>query len=120
VLRNYISQYRESAGLTQDQLAEAIGTTRSFLGKMERGQRSLTSDWLEKIGQALLCAPYLLIAPPNILPTEEELAEMLASAQQTLPAGLPYSEWPRAVAEGLHMRLRTLASDRANARSVDA
>jgi transcriptional regulator with XRE-family HTH domain len=114
VLPNNIAMYRKAAGLTQEALASAIGTSRSMLVKLERDERPLTGDWLEKIGDAVGIAPHLLIAPPGALPNEDELAEMIASAQQTLPAGLPYSEWPRAVASGLHMRLRTLVSDRAS------
>lgn len=115
VLSNNIATYRKAKGLSQTELATAIGTTRNMMVKLEGGSRDLTSDWLERIGGALDVAPYLLIAPPDILPTEAELAEMLAAAQGTLPTGLPYSEWPRAVAGGLHTRLRTLASDRASA-----
>lgn len=115
MLANNIAVYRKRAGLSQEQLADAIGTTRNMLVKLEKGSRGLTSDWLEKIGERLEVPPYLLIAPEHLLPTEEQLAEMLSAAQQTLPAGLPYSEWPRAVAAGLHTRLRTLAGDRANA-----
>lgn len=114
VLPNNIAHYRRLAGFTQEQLADAIGSTRNMVAKLESGARDLTSDWLERIGSAVGASPYLLIAPPETLPSEPELAQMLADAQSTLPAGLPYSEWPRAVAAGLHMRLRTLASDRAS------
>lgn len=119
-MQNRVAYYRSRAGLSQDDLAEKIGTTRNMLGKLERGARDVTGDWLEKIGDALNVAPHLLIAPEAFLPTEEELAEMIAHAQQTLPAGLPYSEWPQAVAAGLHTRIRTLAGDRANANTGDA
>jgi len=112
VLPNNIASYRKAANLTQVGLAEAIGTTRSMLVKLERGERPLTGEWLEKIGSAVAVSPHLLIAPPDALPNEEQLGQMLASAQQSLPAGLPYSEWPRAVASELHMRLRTLSGDR--------
>lgn len=115
VLQNNIKRFRKERGMTQEDLAAAIGTTRNMLVKLEGGSRGLTTEWLEKIGEALDLPPYLLIAPDSILPTEAELAEMLSSAQQTLPAGLPYSEWPLAVARGLHLRLRTLAGDRASA-----
>lgn len=119
VLPNNIATYRKAASLTQDGLAKAIGTTRSTLVKLERGERPLTGEWLEKIGGAVNVAPHLLIAPPEALPNVDQLIEMLASAQQSLPAGLPYSEWPRAVASELHMRLRTLAGDHANADGED-
>lgn len=89
------------------------------MAKLEGASRDLTSDWLEKISGALSIPPYLLIAPDDILPSEQELADMLLAAQQTLPAGLPYSEWPRAVAAGLYMRLRTLSGDRTSGGSAD-
>lgn len=120
MLANNIAVYRKRAGLSQEQLADAIGTTRNMLVKLEGGSRGLTSDWLEKIGNELSVPPYLLIAPEHLLPTEEQLAEMLSAAQQTLPAGLPYSEWPRAVAAGLHTRLRTLSGDLASVADAGA
>lgn len=114
VLPNNIASYRKSANYTQDGLAKAIGTTRSMLVKLERGERPLTGEWLERIGEAVNVAPHLLIAPPDIIPNEEQLERILIAAQQSLPVGLPFAEWPRAVASELHMRLRTLAGDRAS------
>lgn len=114
VLHNNVAFYRKQAGLTQEALADAIGTSRSMLVKLERGERPLNSDWLEKIGEACSIPPYLLIAPTDVLPNVEQLVEMIAAAQHSLPAGLPYSEWPRSVAKELHMRLHTLADDRSN------
>jgi transcriptional regulator with XRE-family HTH domain len=112
---NNIATLRRAQGLTQTQLAEAIGTTLSQMGKLERGERPLDTDWLESIATALSVEPFRIIAPARLFPTEEQLADMLQHAQQKLPAGLPYSEWPRSVASGLHTRLLTLAGDRASA-----
>lgn len=119
VLPNNIAHYRKLRGFSQEKLAADIGTTRNMLTKIESGKRALTSSWIEKISDVLNVAPYLLIAPTQILPTEAELAQMLGAAQQTLPAGLPYSEWPRAVAAGLHTRLLTLVGDRASVDNLD-
>lgn len=119
VIENNISKIRKARGMTQEQLASAIGTSRNMLVKLEGGSRDLTSTWIERISEALDVEPFALIAPDNLVPSEEELAQLLAAAQQTLPAGLPFSEWPRAVAAGLHMRLRTLAGDRTNGRALD-
>lgn len=119
VLPNRIKHYRGARGLSQEALAQAVGTTRNMLVKLERGDRKLDVDWLEKLGGALEVEPYLLIAPDDVLPSEDELQEMLDASQRTLPAGLPYSEWPRAVAQGLHTRIRTLAADRASSRAAD-
>lgn len=119
MLPNKISIYRKRAKLTQEGLAQAIGTSRSQLVKLERGERPLTSDWLEKIGEACQVSPHLLIAPDGAVPSVDELAQLLQAAQDALPVGVPYSEWPRSVASELHMRLRRLAGDRATDANQD-
>lgn len=120
MIPNNITSLRRLRGMTQTELAEAIGTKLSMMGKLERGERDLSADWIEKIASALDVEPFQLIAPERLFPTEEQLADMLQLAQQQIPAGLPYSEWPKAVAAGLHMRLLKLADDRASAASADA
>jgi phage repressor protein C with HTH and peptisase S24 domain len=59
---NYVSAWRKHRGLSQDEVAEAIGTTKSMYGKLERGERTLDTDWLEKMGRAFKCEPYQIIA----------------------------------------------------------
>lgn len=115
MLPNNIATLRKAKGISQTELAKAIGTKLTHMGKLERGERPLNGDWLEKIAEALEVEPFRIIAPARLFPTEEQLADMLRLAQQRLPAGLPYSEWPRSVASGLHTRLLTLAGDRASA-----
>lgn len=38
-LRNHLKAMREGAGMTQNQLADAMGVTQSFVSKIERGER---------------------------------------------------------------------------------
>lgn len=38
-LRNHLKAMREGAGMTQNQLADALGVTQSFVSKIERGER---------------------------------------------------------------------------------
>ena len=120
MLPNNIAKLRKAQSMSQTALADAIGTTLNMLGKLERGHRDLNADWIERIAGALGVEPFRLIAPDRLFPTEDQLVDMLQLAQQRLPAGLPYSEWPRSVAAGLHTRLLTLADDRASADSEDA
>lgn len=120
MLPNNVATLRKAKRLSQTTLAHAIGTTLSQMGKLERGERPLTADWIEKIAEVLEVEPFRIIAPARLFPTEEQLADMLLFSQQRLPAGLPYSEWPRAVAAELRTRLLTLADDRASADSADA
>lgn len=58
---NNIPHYRKRAGLSQSDLADRIGTTLNMMGKLERGDRKLDTNWLEKIGKALEIEPHLLL-----------------------------------------------------------
>ncbi|MGG3839934.1 helix-turn-helix transcriptional regulator [Paenibacillus thiaminolyticus] len=53
IIGNNIRQRRKLKGLTQEQLAELVGTNFSYIGKMERGQHNLKVQTLEKIAEAL-------------------------------------------------------------------
>ena len=119
MIPNNLRRLRKQKNVSQDVLAAAAGTTRDYYGKLERGDKKLTLDYIERLAEALGVEPYQIIAPERLFPTEEQLADMLRLAQQQLPAGLPYSEWPRVVAGALHVRLQTLASDRASAHDED-
>jgi transcriptional regulator with XRE-family HTH domain len=56
-----IRKRRESAGLTRPQLAERVGTSVSQIVKLERGERRLTVDWMNRIGKALGVSPASLM-----------------------------------------------------------
>lgn len=60
---NRIAELRAAKGITQTQLAEAIGATLSMVGKLERSERSLTEDWIRRIARVLDCLPGDLFAP---------------------------------------------------------
>src|SRR5690349_9282124 len=62
-VENNVAAYRKQRGLSQTDLADKVGTTLNMLGKLERGDRTLDIEWLEKIGRALDVEPYQLIAP---------------------------------------------------------
>ncbi|MBQ5342996.1 MAG: helix-turn-helix transcriptional regulator, partial [Oscillospiraceae bacterium] len=44
-----LKMLREKTGLRQDQIAEYLGVTQSFISKVESGERNLTVDQLESI-----------------------------------------------------------------------
>lgn len=51
-----LAQMRKKQGMTQAQLAEASGVSRSTIANMERGaQRVIKSKTLEKLAVALCC-----------------------------------------------------------------
>lgn len=78
-MTNNIRAMRKKAGLTQGELADAIGTTHGYVGKMERGEKRIALDWIHKIAEALHCRPDDLISSDDlgVLPSEPLLAEML-------------------------------------------
>ncbi|MET0364260.1 MAG: S24 family peptidase [Sphingobium sp.] len=61
---NFVSAWRKHRRLSQDEAADAIGTTKSMYGKLERGERTLDTDWLDKMARAFDCEPYQIIAAP--------------------------------------------------------
>lgn len=55
--RHHIRAWRKHRGLTQVELAAAIGMDRSYLTKIERGDRRYDQPFLEAAARALDCTP---------------------------------------------------------------
>ena len=51
--RNRIAAERKARGMTQQQLADAVGAHWITISKLERGHIKLTTDWLEKLAKPL-------------------------------------------------------------------
>jgi len=60
-MENRIKELRRARGLTLQALAEKAGTTNQQISRLERGDRRLTTDWMERLGNALNCNPAALI-----------------------------------------------------------
>ncbi len=63
--KNFISHYRHLRDLTQEALAESIGTSQTQIMRLETGMRKLTMEWAEKLATPLLCAPVDLFFGPD-------------------------------------------------------
>lgn len=64
--------WREQAGLTQQQLADALGTGPSFISRLERDVHSPTVDMLCRLAEALgVDARDLLVCPDATVPAAE-------------------------------------------------
>ncbi|MGG4105125.1 helix-turn-helix transcriptional regulator [Paenibacillus lautus] len=57
---NKIRDIRKSKGLSQEQLAEMVGTKHTDIGKLERGERNVTLKTLDKISNTLEIEMYQL------------------------------------------------------------
>lgn len=49
----FIMELREERGLTQEELAEKIGTTQSAIARIEKGEQNMSTEMLAKISEAL-------------------------------------------------------------------
>lgn len=58
---NYLKAWREYRSLTQQQLAESIGTTAAVISLLENGQRGLTATWLNRLAPPLKVTPGFLL-----------------------------------------------------------
>lgn len=64
--RHYIREWRKFRELTQEQLAERIGITKSYLSKIESGKKRYDQPFLEAAAVALRCEPAdLIIRDPS-------------------------------------------------------
>ncbi len=116
-----LGAWREWRGLTQEDLAEEIGTTGSMVSMLETGERGLTVKWLRRISPVLRASPGDLIdVQPGVpvdkrVPSESELAIMLENAQREVPMeSLTVGGYPSAVASALRTQLLQFASAGAN------
>lgn len=58
---NYLRAWREFRGLSQEELADAIGTSHQVIGYLERGRTQLSAKWLRKLAPALETTPGMLL-----------------------------------------------------------
>ncbi len=63
ILTNNIQEQREARGWSRPELAKRMGTSPQQVERLEKGQRNLTLDWIEKAARALGIPPLDVIAP---------------------------------------------------------
>ena len=63
VLAQNLRRFRANLGLSQERLADEAGLHRTFVGAVERYERNISLDNVEKLASALKVAPYELLRP---------------------------------------------------------
>lgn len=74
-----VRRIRKKEGLTQEQLAEAVGITPPFCAQIESGARSASVDTLYRIAEALDVSASVLIYSPTQNELVLHIANMLES-----------------------------------------
>jgi transcriptional regulator with XRE-family HTH domain len=72
-----IYQYRKALGISQESLAEKAGLHRTYLGSVERGERNISAQNIEKIAKALCILPHKLLLPEGHLPPAASKATVI-------------------------------------------
>ena len=60
-----LKKYRTSLGLSQEQFAEKCGLHRTYISSIERLQRNVSLENIQKIADALDIEPYKLFVAPK-------------------------------------------------------
>jgi transcriptional regulator with XRE-family HTH domain len=58
---NYLRQWREFRRMTQEQLAELVGTNANMISYLESGERGLSAKWLRRLAPVLETTPGMLL-----------------------------------------------------------
>lgn len=67
---HFLKEWREHKQLTQEQLADLVGTDKSVISLLESGGRGLSDKWARRLAEALQIKPgWLLDHSPDSLPT---------------------------------------------------
>ncbi|MEL7032581.1 MAG: helix-turn-helix transcriptional regulator [Pseudomonadota bacterium] len=71
IVANNLKAWREFRNLTQEDLAEKVGTTAAVISLLENGQRGLSATWLHRFAPHLQVSPgFLLDHGPGDLTTD--------------------------------------------------
>ncbi len=54
-MKNHLRKIRLTRGLSMQSLAERVGTNKSQIDKLEKGERRMTLDWMHRLSDALEC-----------------------------------------------------------------
>jgi len=67
---HFLKEWREFRRMTQEQLADAVDTTKGVISLLESGDRGLSDKWARRLAPALQTQPgWLLDYDPETLPT---------------------------------------------------
>lgn len=78
---NRLAELRASKGLTQQKLADLVGSHWITISKLERGKMRLTDEWLIKLSEAMKVEPYDLLPNDRALTTVHVVGEVFPNGE---------------------------------------
>lgn len=76
-MRTRIAFLRQEKGLSLAELAKAAGTTKAQIQKLERGDRRLSLEWMERLARALDIKISELLPPEEVTCRHEQDTKMV-------------------------------------------
>ena len=65
IIAENVKTYRLAKDISQEKLAEIADVHRNYIGHVERAERNMTIDSIERIAKALGVTIIALLTPPN-------------------------------------------------------
>ena len=65
IVATNVRRYRQARGLSQQDFANEIDMDRTYYSGVERGERNVSIDNIERIAKGLEVSPQLLLTPPD-------------------------------------------------------
>lgn len=80
--QHFVKEWRKHLGMTQEDLAEKVGTVVSSISQLENGRQGYSQAMLESLAEAFGCTPAdILRIDPSRAPEAADIATMLKEAQ---------------------------------------
>ena len=79
--RIYFKEWREKRGLTQEQVADRLGTTKATVSRMETGKSQYNRGYVEELAYALTVEPDQLFRDPE-RPSADSLLQSASPEQR--------------------------------------
>lgn len=95
-MQNRIKEVRERLGIPQYELADKVNLTAVQIGRLEKGTRRLSTDWLNRIANALGVSPVELLPQEMSAPVSVKTIYKVGNVQAgkfNEACQLPQDEW---------------------------
>lgn len=83
-LKWYLREWRERRGLTQEQVAERLDTTKGMVSQFENGKRRLNDDWICGFAHVFGIDPADLLRNPQSPHPMQLLDELTQSQRESI------------------------------------